>query len=305
MENIIDQVASKCIENLEKKVTKPQEPDITAALVTDFPNQINKLLKKLHSFTNCRFGGCFVHQSPIVRFKYGNNNVGCEAGDLLVLCRKKEDGAEQFNATLFQLKMHKTKGFTHSIKKNEIHQLVLYRNWPIFKIENNIRKWKTEIISSQEKEYDIYPKKATTGAQYLFVSNNSPTIHYALFPSMPAETVQLNQCNTWGDFLIGFINWQIGRPVTRENETNKDEWSIFIWDLIEKSRNTVFNRRAAGFNGEKRANGEFFSLMLKHDPIRYDDNNGENDINVIRENLKGAISILFIDVNGDEFEIQQ
>lgn len=305
MVNLFDQVANECIDNLKKKVSTPQEPDITAALATDFPNQINKF----YHFTHCRFGGCFIHQSPKVHiFDYYGTTANCEAGDLLVLCRRKEDEKELFNATLFQLKMHAPKTSTvpivsnviHTINnENELKQLHLYQNWPVFKMGKNIKKEKSQRFITLEPKYDIYPKTATPGAQYLLVNKKN----HVLSPTMPARKMQLNLFYTWGDFLINFINWQTGRPILQEDEANNDEWSKFIWEIVNRCRNNVFNRRRINYVDKSRINGEFFKLMLEQGHTT--DINGFDD--KLRKNVqypenKESFSILFIDVNENIIE---
>lgn len=302
MVNLFDQVANECIDNLKKKVSTPQEPDITAALATDFPNQINKF----YHFTHCRFGGCFIHQSPKVHiFDYYGTTANCEAGDLLVLCRRKEDEKELFNATLFQLKMHAPKTSTvpivsnviHTINnENELKQLHLYQNWPVFKIEKKRKKKISQTSIASEPKYDILPKAVTPGAQFLLVNKKT----HVLFPTIPARKMQFNSFYTWGDFLINFINWQTGRPISQEDEENKDEWSKFIWELVKRSQDNVYNRTKIRYVNRPRINGDFFNLMLNQGHTTYIDDILRNKDQYTESNE--SFSILFIDVNENIIE---
>lgn len=294
--NCLDIITNDCIHKLKTiKKNKPQEPDITATLVTDFPNLANSLF----SFTRCKFGGCFVHQSPKVEFKDSvGNNATCEAGDLLVLCRRKESGMELYNAALFQLKKHSLKSTIHKITNTkEKIQLELYQKWPFL-----------ELLPNRTK-HDIFPKTITSGGQYLYIVNNVDIrpYPYTLLPSMPIQITQLNLFYTWGIFLMDFIQWRTGRPISKESDASNDEWSKFIWELINSSRNNVYNRKNIGHTNAHRANGDFFSLMLEHNPILFNDtirndtirNDGVRGEKHQEMEMTKGISILFIDVSED------
>ena len=286
--NYLDITTNNCIQNIKKSAkNKLQEPDITATLVKDF----TKLANSVYPFLKCKFGGCFVHQSPKVVFKVSSgNNARCEAGDLLVLCRRKETGTEQYNAALLQLKMHSLKGTVHRITNSkELIQLELYQRWPFFELQPNTTK------------HDIYPKAITPGAQYLYVLDNAPLrpYPYTLLISMPTLITNLNLFYTWGDFLMDFIQWRTGRPISKMSDASNDEWSKFIWELINRSRSNVYNRKNIGHTNSHRANGDFFSLMLDQGNDALLDNGIIMEPNQELEEPKG-ISILFIDVMEDE-----
>jgi len=286
MKKRCDLITAECIEDKKKFGITLQEPDITAILVKELTIRLNKYFNRRKC--NCKFGGCFVHQSPRVHFVDSKGKKGsCEAGDLLVLCRKIVDGVEQFNATLFQLKMLPI----HGINKR---QLELYQKWPLFEIKSFAK-------------YNIYPKAITPGGQYLFVSIDSPNRH-ALYSAIPSKKEDLSLYNTWGEFLLDFIRWQTGRPISPESSAVKDDWSRFIWDLIGNSRIKVFNRTPAGYTKVPRTNGDFFCMMTMrdNDQILFEDNYGGNNyITTMNNNEQddfGAISILFIDIDEDESE---
>ena len=85
-----------------KPSKKFDEPCYTASVVTRFPDLMNA------NWMGIKFGGCFIHQSPKVKMKDAVH--GCEAGDLLVICKKTESSVPLYNATLFQIKNGKGLG---------------------------------------------------------------------------------------------------------------------------------------------------------------------------------------------------
>ena len=84
-----------------------QEPDYTAAIVTDFVN----MAQHSRAFARARLGGSYIHQRPKVTFDYNGVPKTCELGDLLVLCRRIVDGESRYNAALMQLKMTHGKNY--------------------------------------------------------------------------------------------------------------------------------------------------------------------------------------------------
>ena len=93
--------AVNALKNDLRKGKKFDEPAYTAAIATKFPAMMNG------AWGNVKFGGCFIHKSPIVTLDNTSNpsvRESCEAGDLLVLCRDMVDGHIRINAALFQVK---------------------------------------------------------------------------------------------------------------------------------------------------------------------------------------------------------
>lgn len=98
------------------------EPAYTAAIATKFPAMMNGV------WGDVKFGGCFIHKSPIVTLDNTSNpsvRESCEAGDLLVLCRELVDGQTRINAALFQIK--KTDSLYDTIKRQLYSAEALYR----------------------------------------------------------------------------------------------------------------------------------------------------------------------------------
>ena len=291
--NWIDQLADrsfKSIDILRKRVGKMkalQEPDYTAALVTAFPWYMNRF----KALPNVKFGGCYVHQSPKVSFKSKTTGKleSCEAGDLLVLCRRHIDGKVNINATLFQIKMHdsKKKSIEHKIASNEEVQLELYQDWPVFEIK------------PYPTQYDIRPKAITPGAQYLCIADGLGTSmgEKRLYHSLPAKKMELYNLYTLGHFILNFIDWQNGRPISPEEDCKNDPWSGFIWELIHRTMANPFNRRNVGINNKSRTSGDFFTSLLMETRIA-DVDDWENTVEygkIYSNEVFDGISILFID----------
>lgn len=291
--NWIDRLADrsfKSIDILRKRVGKMaalQEPDYTAALVTAFPWYMNRF----KVLPNVKLGGCYVHQSPKVTFKSKTTGKqeSCEAGDLLVLCRRHIDGKENINATLFQIKMHDIKKMSieHKIASNEEVQLELYQDWPVFEIKPN------------PTQYDVQPKAITPGAQYLCIADGLGTCmgEKRLYHSLPAKKMELYNLYTLGHFILNFIDWQNGRPISLEKDCKNDPWSSFIWELIHRTMANPYNRRNVGIHNQSRASGDFFISLLAETKIA-DVDDWENTVEygkLFSNEVFDGISILLID----------
>ena len=293
----IDRYAEYSFEELEKQLKvkdKLEEPDFTAALATIFP----RLLNSNHVLGKVRIGGCYIHQKPKVKFnsKITHKPAVCEAGDLLVLCRRTIDDKSQLNATLFQIKKQDKYNPIHrTSKKDELIQMELYQTWPNFTIPS----------VTADFEYDVRPKAITPGAQYLCISPMSDSKYRLLFHSLPATEIELYNQYTFGYFISNFIDWQNGRPISLAEDKMKDAWSEFIWQLIDVSMDSYFKRRNVGLENVPRTSDQFFSFILRNSETTDDI---ENMVQFIIKNNKeikstgngdDGFSILFIDLDGD------
>ena len=259
-----------------QKHGKLQEPDYTAALALEFPKEMNKT----KVFPNIKFGGCFIHQSPIVQFDSPHNQRGCELGDLLVLLRKRTKDDVRYNAALIQLKISDISPATlHG--EGDLKQLYLYEKWPVF-----------TIISTGER-YDLFPKTVTQGALYSIVQRKSVP---QFFMAEPESCMAFSGDMTFGRFIQNAINWQAGRTVADESSKPLDEWSRLIWDLIKQSAHKVFNRKNIGWNNCPRLSDCFLNYMTEDNSIKIP-TNGENEIG---DGEGTGISTLIIDI--DEIE---
>ena len=295
--------------NAVKKDLRPghtfQEPDYLTAIVTKFPLLMNS------TWNHVNFGGCFIHKSPQVTFKKGGR---CEAGDLLVLCRKAVGTDYRYNAALFQLKRLEENEEYQVTKPKELIQYDLYTEWPEFSIGGTF---------NPAKVHNINPKTVTPGAQYMFINDPDNYVRYYWYEesylhhpcifthAIPEPVMQSRADLSFGRFLWDFIHWQNGRPISSEKRAVNDEWSRFIWDLIRKTRNVMIqniNVRVQRKNGIAKQQGDFFHLLTTKDSMSFllqsyidwtnRDNDGGNESadETINEEVNGAISILFIDV---------
>lgn len=171
---------------------KMEEPDYTAAIVTEFP----EIVRKYSHHTKWKIGACFTHQRPYVAFTYSKGGVKrCELADLLLVCHKKIDGRDLYNAALMQLKMSGRLEAHHSIRKeSELVQLELYEYWPEFSFKLNPRV-----------RYNVLPKCASSCAQYMFVNRHSePLFTHAI----PSTTMRNDPDYSLGRYLVAFTHWQ-------------------------------------------------------------------------------------------------
>lgn len=246
-----------------------QEPDYTAAIVTEFV----PMAQHSHVFGSAKVGGAFIHQRPKVSFDINGHPKTCELGDLLVLCRRKVDGEERYNAALMQLKMAHSNNSLAISSRGESVQLYLYTKWPVFRCANGIN-------------YDIQPKTVTLGAQYVFVNEDD----YPVFThNIPQEEMPNCDYYSLGRFLSDFVDWQNGRPISDATNKNADDWSKLIWDVIEYNANAYFRRRNVGLEkGQRNALG--FLSAISND--RADNPPVEIEIN---EEESIGCSILYID----------
>lgn len=308
-------------DDLNQSVRKLSEPAHTASIVSKFPNLMNQRWEEV------KFGGCFIHQSPLVEMHISEKDNTCEVGDLLCLCKKTVDGNIRYNATLFQIK--KNKSGIGRVKPDNVKQRRLYTEWPKFSFVYSNG-------NSANNLYDIKPKNVTPGAQYMFINKAPYYSHYCrcccgygpivFTHSIPASIMENNSENSFGLFLWDFIHWQNGRSISKQSDANDDEWSRFVWELIDRSKFNVYNinKKSPKWHiCDLRSNGEFFAFMTDMAMGIFDDqpyykwveqtqsHAGERIIpetdnhieeterpEVAEENPLG-ISILFIDLDGD------
>ncbi len=253
-----------------------QEPDYTAALALEFPKAMNQT----GVFPHIKFGGCFIHQSPIVQFNSPHKQKGCELGDLLVLLIKRTKDDVRYNAALIQLKISDINPATlHG--DGDLKQLYLYEKWPAF------------TFVSTEEQYDLFPKTVTQGALYTIVQRKSVP---QFFMAEPMTHMPFSGEMTFGRFIQNAINWQAGRAITDEVNKDSDEWSRLVWDLIEHSAKKVFNRKRIGIKNCPRLLDCFLNYTSIDNSFGIP-SNGENET-YDDEGL--GISTLIIDIDDIE-----
>lgn len=228
----------ECVRNVQgvcvRKGKPMQEPDYSVAFTVELANWLSANLPSTWP-SNVSVGGCYVHQSPWVsHYDSTNKSVYCEAGDVLLICRKSGRDYERYNAALLQLKM--VTGSAYQVSKDkEERQLHVYEDWP------GLYLGKTAGIG---KKFDVLPKTITPGAQYLFVKEDSPMWFTLAAPEKIMSTDGLG----YSHFLCDFINWNTGRPIACQDHADEDAWSSFIWAMLEDIKNKPFTRSCSGFS---------------------------------------------------------
>ncbi len=249
-----------------------REPCYTAALAKELPRILNGIItgetKKLGIPPMYRFGSCYVHQKPYVRFGSGFKSR-CELGDLLVLVKKTINGVAAFNSALFQLKNIKdTKAKIFQVRPNssEDKQLTLYTRWGELKID---------LKSENTTEYDVTPHSVSQGGLYMFVRSNRQHPKFVVaVPDRNMETTvppsfgYYSYPVSFGHYLSRMVKWQCGRAIASKNDTKNgcaDDWSRLIWRVIELLENAVSN--CNGYGEVKRDNecGSFAFLTVCHE----------------------------------------
>ena len=233
-------------------------------------------------YQNIKFGGCFIHQSPKVRFMRQQKQESCELGDLLVLVRKQTKDGVRFNAALLQLKMS-DKNPARLKKDGDKKQLYIYEKWPEF-----------EMVKSKKKYY-ILPKTVHQGALYCMIDKKTPWFY------MAEPMAEMSYGISLGTFLYNMVKWQSGRAISDDAySAGTDEWSRIIWDLIRASIKTVFNRKNIGCRGDIRISDvntwKHFLKYTKIDSELLD----EKGLEIAIDEDDSGISILFINIDDRE-----
>lgn len=255
-----------------------QEPDYIASLVTKLPNDLIQILGRYIPNIQFNVGGCFIHQKPIVRFT-SPQYIGYakpELGDLLIVYKETKNNADRYNAILLQAKKTNNICNTH-IRHQDQHQYTLYTEWPKFEYH---RAGRLNGISRS-----ISPKTITPGAQYLLIDeqHNAGHRHYpATFWCAKADN-PLEASNCLATTVLQLIEFQTGRPFVAKSR-NIDHWSQMIWDLLDLSTNSAFNRRRNGFRNCPRNSGDIITYLTTI--------NNEEELGGIEE---GGISIICIE----------
>lgn len=278
---------NKCIQSsirAEKTTLKKRnisEPKYTEALAIGLPRALNNN-PKLSS--NIKFGGAFIHQSPLAKFASVHQQMSCELGDLLVFIRKKTKDGERFNAALVQLK--RTQSPTISIKDDSASkQLFLYENWPLF------------YVKQLDSQYNIFPKTITKGGVYSIILEKSG-VFSQIYYSAPMSSMHCDRDKTFGRFIVNMIDWYAGRTIADEHNKDADEWSRLIWDIIRYVAPKTFTGSNSQFSGQSKSTIDFLQAMLK-EPLVYEDNkDGEDEPD-------SGFGILFVDVDERERPLEQ
>lgn len=298
MANINSSIKNQLSTEIEKELTSivlklvnPQEPDYIAALTCNFPNALKKILTNHIPYLKFRVCGCFIHQKPLVEFidpKFSSMSSP-EIGDLLIVYKEIDGKDAIYNALLLQAKVTKNKSATTIY---EPHQLILYTKWPHFKYK------KANHLNGEER--DIYPKTIHSGAQYLLINNVTGK---PLFGCATANK-SLNVSLSFAEQLIRLIEFQVGGTFVSKTEPVIDDWSKMVWDLLEISKDSIFNRRKARFIDAERLGGdkleELNAIVQKGDAIEALINMSSDDCFEFTEGESSGISIICIEGRIDD-----
>lgn len=232
-----------------------QEPDYIASLVTKLPNDLIQILGRYIPNIQFNVGGCFIHQKPIVRFtspQYAHHRRP-ELGDLLIVYKETKNNEDRYNALLLQAKKSNDVYYT-PIHHNDQHQYTLYTEWPKFEYHRAGR------LNGTSRS--ISPKTITPGAQYLLIDeqHNAGHRHFPVTFWCAKADNPLEASNSLATALLQLIEFQTGRPFVAKGR-NIDQWSKMIWDLLDLSTNSAFNRRRNGFNNRPRSSGDIISFL--------------------------------------------
>ena len=247
---VLGQALSSCMDGWTPQTNKNkkfEEPDYTAGIALNFTEKMNKRAADF----GLKFSGCFVHQSPKCFFTNNSNNVSCEAGDLLLICKDTTDATVKYNSVLFQLKMADREVVTITQVK-PLRQLRLYTEWPEFSLGSN-----------KQKKFSIEPKTPTQGAMYTFVHEKKGDDGVLSFDISAAAKIMTTTTENLADFIVRFINFENGRTFAEESKAT-DEWTKFIWELINQIKDKNFKRRNISdddTNRYNRHNGNFLELL--------------------------------------------
>lgn len=297
MANIDSSIKKQLSSEIEKELTnmvpimapksvKPQEPDYIAALTCNFPNALKKILTNNITNLDFRVCGCFIHQKPLAEFidsKF-SDMPSPEIGDLLIVYKEIDGKDEIYNALLLQAKVIKS----NSAKTADaLHQLVLYTQWPHFKYK------RAGHLNGEER--DIYPKTIHSGAQYLLINNGRGKTSFGCATANKSLNVSLS----FAEQLIRLIEFQAGGTFVSNKERIIDDWSKMIWDLLEISKDSKFNRKRSGFSEEPRADSDLIDEFMKL--MSDDSKEDEEEAKERKEEDEGCgISIILIkgELNG-------
>lgn len=227
-----------------------REPCYTAALAEELPKILNDTMDEAAKKTGVppryRFGSCYVHQKPYVRFGPGFR-FRRELGDLLVLVKKSINGVDAFNSALFQLKKTDDKPkLIIRAGSGEEEQLTLYTKWGPLEID-----LKTE----RGVVYDITPHAVSLGGLYMLIrAERKPKFVVAV----PDREMNTKPPPSIGCYLSDMVKWHCGRTLATKSDVmcnDADDWSKLIWKVIDLLKDAVSKCKGYGNGSVRRDNG--------------------------------------------------
>lgn len=259
----------------------PQEPDFVAELVDGIPQDIYKSLSVYAPHYKFAVSGIFCHQKPLADF---GDLKKPEVGDmLLVYIEENKYAITKCNALLMQAK--KIDKVPYIVHSSEAHQLILYEEWPAFKLV------RAGVFNGTE--INVQPKTLNTGAQYLLIQSPYKDEKKVCCAYPDKELVPERKLS---EQIIDLMKFFTGRTF-RIDVPSGDDWSKMILDLIRISGVSAFNRRVSG-----RVNNDRLSMF--GDTSLFNDLNERIEIN---DNLvvDNAVSCLLIYAREEQEEYHQ
>lgn len=238
---------------LAKMQGSAAEPDFVADLAVQLPAQLpSRLQRHLPSSIGLDMTSVFCHQSPKVTYagmQQINQRSSCEIGDiLLVHFDQHVSGQVDRQALLLQAKM--IGAFPHALPKADLHQFHLYDQWPVFSYVSPGTLSAQANPSRSVARSGIHP-----GSRYLAIDPTGGPQQALPFHSV--EPVQpLNHPDALARQLTQTFLGNAGEPfVDRAQALQQTDWSRVVWDLLDLSAQTVFNRLQSGHINQPRQHG--------------------------------------------------
>lgn len=284
--------------------TKKSEPEYIADLTDNLPQNLISVLNQNNNGKHYKIASCFIHQKPIVEFlsSIHGSYKKPELGDLLLLYKDiKSNGKINYNALLLQAK----KGSStkpNKIQTQDLHQLKLYTEWPVFKYHRANNKIIGIDLNGEERS--VYPKAPHPGAQYLIIDEStSQTFFFCAEPN-----TEITATNSLGETIFDFIHFQTGRtfeylngtgifPNHYHNSLYYPNEAIYGWTRVINDFFIILKGISFSLNRNKnygnRLNDPYklFSFLdIDKAPLDSSDNNNSTD-NYDKNNGMGVILI--------------
>jgi hypothetical protein len=157
------------------------------------------------------------------------------------------------NALLYQAKISSSQPY--QVPKSELHQLELYKQWPLFKYVQS------GTLNKQQR--DVLPKSPHLGAQYLLIDDRGPIDPMSgvagFLGTFPFGSCVANDLlyirNELAVELFQFLQLGSGKTFVDKNSSSVDGWSALVWDLIQVGIQNAFNRKQSGHSNSPRISG--------------------------------------------------
>lgn len=230
------------------------EPDYIASIVEKLPIKLVDILKNIDKTSKFTVASVFCHQSPKVDFSSTNKP---EIGDILfVFC----DYDPSSNSTIYNSLLLQAKKVLSASITEVGPQFELYSNWPKFKY------WTPKILKG--RKVNVLPKTLNAGGKYLLINDTvaCPTMY------MTAPAINpITGTKSLSEDIADLITFSAGRTFGKKARIYRDGWTKLIWDLIEFSLVTNYNRTTLGHISSPRIvsgmaymnNEDFSNLSLK------------------------------------------